>query len=258
MTYVKNYLNQRLKMGWLRANATGKGVEVAVIDSGVDATHPDLAGRVSRACRVFEKDGKAVCEEVDPAGLPDSYGHGTAVAGIISSIAPDARIINVKVLNEYNACSADILLEGLRWTLGQNVSLINMSLALSNERFFPGMFRLCERAYEKSSIVVASRRNFGDMGCPSMFSTVISVDRGDFENPDALKFSKGSLIEYDAHGTRIRVPVPGGGYEEQSGTSFATPRVTGFVALLLERFPRLLSFEVKTILKAMAGWTPKD
>jgi len=246
-------INPLLTLDWLISHSTGKGVEVAVIDSGIDASHPDLRGKVERACVVREgKDGEIECEEIPAKDSYDSFGHGTAVAGIITEIAPDAKIINVKVLNEYNSCTGDILIRGIKWALDQDITLVNMSLATSKERYIPAIFELCEQAYVQNSIIVASRRNFGDLGCPAMFSSVISVDREDFDNKYLLCFKPRSLIEFDARGTRVKVPAPGGAYTELTGTSFATPHVTGMVALLLQTMPDLSPVEAKVILKSMA------
>jgi len=247
-------INPRLTLDWLLTHSSGKGIEVAVIDSGVDASHPDLKGKVKRACTVKEiADGKIECREIPGHESYDSFGHGTAVAGIITDLAPDAEIINVKVLNEYNSCTGDILIEGIKWALDQDIKLINMSLATSKERYIHAIFKLCEQAYVQNSIIVASRRNFGDLGCPAMFSSVISVDRKDFDSKYAVRFKPRNLIEYDARGTQIKVPAPGGGYAELTGTSFATPHVTGMVALLLQPLPDLLPTEAKTILKSMSS-----
>jgi subtilisin len=247
-------VNPALTLERLVAGATGKGVEVAVIDSGVGAAHPDLKGKIVRACVVREvAEDEIECTEAPGDASVDSYGHGTAVAGIITDIAPDARIINVKVLNEFNACSGDVLIAGLKWALDQNIKLINMSLATSNERYIPAIYQLCEQAYVQDCIIVASKRNFGDLGCPAMFSSVISVDNEEFPDKYRIRFKPRSLIEYDAPGTDIRVAAPGGGYVETTGTSFATPHVTGLVALLLETMPNLLPVEAKVILKSMSS-----
>jgi subtilisin family serine protease len=246
-------INPQLTLDWIISHSTGKGVEVAVIDSGVDASHPELQGKVKRACVVRESEpGKIRCDDMPPQDAHDSFGHGTAVAGIITAMAPDVEIISVKVLNEYNSCTGDILIQGIRWALDQNIRLINMSLATSKDRYIPAIFRLCERAYTQNTIVVASRRNFGPMGYPAMFSSVIGVDATDFKDQYALRFRPRHLIEYDARGEKIKVPAPGGGHAMQSGSSFATPHVTGMVALLLEALPDLLPIEAKMILKSMS------
>ena len=95
----KPIITASLTFEWLIANSTGKNVTAAVIDSGVDAKHPDLQGKVSRACIVKQRDDAViVCDEIPGADSFDSYGHGTAVAGIITNLAPDAEIVNIKIL----------------------------------------------------------------------------------------------------------------------------------------------------------------
>ena len=253
LVYTIPIINSELTAHWLSTNATGKGVQVAIIDSGVDTSHPELQGKVVRSCVVQKtSDGVIVCDEIDIEQTVDSFGHGTAVAGCVVGVAPDVEIISIKVLNEYNSCTGDILIAGLEWALSKGIRLINMSLATAKPQWTQDLFRLAEQAYEQNSVIVASRRNIGDMGCPAMFSSVISVDRGKYSNPFQLGYRPNNVIEYDARGTEIEVLAPGGGYALQTGTSFATPHVTGMVALLLEKFPDLNSSEIKTVLKAIA------
>lgn len=246
-------INPVLTMDWLKQNSTGKYVQVAVVDSGVDAMHPELQGKVVRTC-VVEKnpDGEIECKELPVEKSVDNFGHGTAVAGCITAIAPNVEIINVKVLNQYNACTGDVLIAGMKWALDQGVKLINMSLATSKQQWIPDLFRLAENAYVQNAIIVASRRNVGDLGCPAMFSSVISVDREKYQDKYQLGFRYNNMIEYDARGTEIQVLAPGGGHAIQTGTSFATPHVTGMVALLLQIYPELTAPEAKSILKAMS------
>lgn len=246
-------INPEITIDWLVRNATGKGLEVAVVDSGVDPHHPDLTGKISRSCLV-EKDaeGQVICQEIAVADSVDNFGHGTAVAGIITDIAPDAKIINIKVLNQYNACTGDVLIEGIKWALDQDIKLINMSLATIKSQWVQPLFELCERAYTQDAILVVSRRNMGPLGCPAMFSSVVSVERGEFASKYQTRFKTGNLIECDASGTEITVPAPGGGYVKQTGTSFATPHVAGLIALMLEIWPGMVSPEVKALLKSLS------
>ncbi len=240
-------------MPWLSQNSTGKGVQVAVIDSGVDALHADLQRRVVRACEIFKnEDGQIECNEVAVDQTADGFGHGTAVAGCVLNVAPEVEIINIKVLNQYNACTGDVLIAGVKWALDQGIKLINMSLATSKKQWFEDMFQLSEQAYIQNSILVASRRNVGGLGCPAMFSSVISVGLEAFEDKYKLAFRPDTMIEYEARGTEIKVLAPGGGYAVQTGTSFATPHVTGMIALLLQHYPELTAAEAKSVLKAMA------
>ncbi|MCK4865178.1 MAG: S8 family serine peptidase [Gammaproteobacteria bacterium] len=253
MNNVLPIINPALTMQWLSENSTGKTVQVAIIDSGIDGLHPELKDKIKRTCIVSKnKSGDIECSETEIEKSNDSFGHGTAVAGCVISIAPDVEIINIKVLNQYNDCSGDILIAGLKWALDQNIKLINMSLATSKKQWFQELFQLAEQAYEQNTIIVSSKRNFGGLGCPAMFSSVISVDREDYEDKYQIGFRPKNLIEYDARGTEIEVLAPGGTYAIQTGTSFATPHVTGIVALMLQAYPDLTATEAKAILKSIS------
>ena len=247
-------LNPKVTLNWLASHARGRGVDVAVIDSGVDATHPRLAGHLSGGCTVAKnRGGKIVIREIKASQNRDNYGHGTAVAGIIADLAPAARIVSVRVLDEYNACTGDVLAAGLEWALEQKIRLLNMSLTTSKPAYIPQLYELCERAYVQNSIIVTAKRNIGDLGYPATFSSVISVDREEYAQKLRVHYRPQQVIEFDARGTQIRVLAPGGGYAIQTGTSFATPHVCGMVALLLEVFPGLTAMEAKSALKAFSA-----
>ncbi len=242
-----------ISIDWLRSHATGKGVRVAVIDSGIDATHPDFGDSVHGGCRIFKgEDGQTQVEEVAAGTVNDTFGHGTAVAGIIHDLAPDAEIVDVKVLDAFNTCTGDILIAGAKWALDHGFRVINMSLATAKRQWFQPLFEVCEQAYIQNSILVVSKKNFGHMGCPAMFSSVISVDREDYMDKFQVHYRPHNIIEYDARGTQVQTLAPGGGYVEQTGTSFATPHVSGLVSLLLEQFPEMNPVEAKAVLKSLS------
>jgi subtilisin family serine protease len=248
-------INPALTIDWLTANSTGKGVQVAVIDSGIDASHPALRGRVKRACVVHDRgEGRIECEEIPGEESYDSFGHGSGVAGIITDIARDIELVSVKMLGENNTGSGAALIAGLRWALDQKIKLINMSLATSKKKFVPDLMELCDQAYVQDAILVVSKRNFGDLGYPAMFSSVISVDAEAFENKFGITHYPKSMIEYGARGENVEVVQLNGSYGLSSGTSFAAPHVTGIVALLLGVFPEIGTYQVKSILDSFAGY----
>lgn len=248
MPEVRGILNPRLSKSWLLKNSTGRGVRVAVIDSGMDANHPRLRGRVAQACIVRDNGKTVSCEEVPPDASEDSYGHGTGVAGIILEVAPQVELVSVKVLGPDNTGTGEALIAGLEWALTQKIKLINMSLATSKEKFFSPLYRLCEQAYYQDAVLVVSKRNWGDLGMPAQFSSVVSVDLVSTPDKYYLQFMPNQIIPFAARGQDVEVPCPGGAVRLQTGTSFATPHVTGLCALLLSRFPSLLPYEVKAVL----------
>lgn len=225
-------------------------VDVAVVDSGIDGAHPDLAGRIHAAWSIEPVEDKLRPTARSPEKNNDRYGHGTAVAGLIATTAPNSRLVDLGVLGEDNTASGEALLEGFRFALSTNVKIINMSLACRS-KFAPQLNSLCEKAYRNGQIIVAAKRNHSlfDMGFPAEFSSCVSVDTsadGGFLN---LRYLKDSPIEFAAQGADLVTLAPGGLYTRSTGTSFATPIISGLCALLLGRFPQLSLFEIKSLLK---------
>ncbi len=229
-------------------------VDVAILDSGIDATHPDLAGRVADAFH-FQPDGDGVARtEVAAGANNDTYGHGTAVASIVARLAPNARLHDLRVLEPGNKGVAACVIAGLRYALERRWRVINLSLAVA-EKFSPQLIPLCEKAYFQNQILVASKRNFPfpDVGFPAAYAATIGIEIGRFDSPFRLVFNPEDTIEFTALGEDITVANVGGGYTTKSGTSFATPVVTSLCTLLLGLYPDLRPFEMKTLLKHNAA-----
>ena len=229
-------------------------VEVAVIDSGIDASHPDLQGRIVEAYAIStEEDGNVVISETSTRENNDFLGHGTAVASIIASVAPHVRITDIRVLNAQNMCKGDVLLRGFRFAVEKEIKLLNMSLAASS-KYAPALIELCEKAYHQCQIVVASQKNLPipDFGFPAEFSSCIAVGAESYPDAYSVCYRLNRVIDFGAQGEQIKVAKAGGGYTEQTGASFAAPTITGLTALLLGAQPDLRLFELKTILKALA------
>jgi subtilisin family serine protease len=228
-------------------------VEVAVLDSGIDATHPDLAGRVKAAYNVSMAEGRAVVHSEPLTANHDAFGHGTAVASIIARQARNAELVDFQVLGADNTGSGEALVASLEYALTQGCRVINMSLAAKAE-FAPRLSTLCDQAYRNGQVIVAAKRNMPlcDFGFPAEFTSVIAVDRGNFPNLLRLSYRPNQVVEFVGHGDEVVVAVPEGGYTTKTGTSFATPSISGIVALLLGVYPDLRPFDVKSILRALA------
>jgi subtilisin family serine protease len=236
---------------WLESlpNRAMQPLEVAVIDSGVDASHPDLAGKVAAAFVVEQLQGKLVTREVGPDTNNDSFGHGTGVASIITRLAPNARVVDIRVLGGTQS-GGSMLIEGLRVAVARRCPVINMSLA-ATANIAQALFGLCEVAYRHGLIVVASKRNMPlvDNGFPAEFSTCIGVDCGRLTEEMSVVYRAGDPIEFVGHGEDVVVAAPGGGYTTKTGTSFATPALSALCARMLGACPALRPFEVKALLK---------
>jgi len=231
-------------------DCTGRGVRVAIVDSGVDTEHPDLKGKVRESVEAVTEEGKIIFR---PSTSGDQAGHGTACAGIITSLAPDAELYSVKVLGPNASGSGDMFLVGLDYAIKQKFHVINLSLGTTKRDYFGPLHDLLDRAYHAGCIVVAAANNLPYPSYPSIFSSsVVSVVKRPGGDPFNFGYRFGHVIELVAPGVEIKTTWPGGGYRQLTGNSFACPYIVGIIALLMEAYPNLTPFQVKTILYAIA------
>lgn len=230
--------------------ATGRGVTVAIIDSGIDASHPDLDGKIIESVEA-RVEGKRIVFEPCDAG--DSAGHGTACAGIVSRIASDVKIYSVKVLGAGGLGDGQAFLAGLEYAINKRYQIINLSLGTTKPQFFAPLHDLLDRAYQAGCVVVAAANNLPQPSFPSIFSSsLISVVKSTESDPMNFGFRFGEVIELTAPGVNVRTAWPNGGYRNLTGNSFACPHVVGVIARLLERHPDLTPFQVKSALYSIA------
>lgn len=231
-------------------SSTGKGVSIAVIDSGIDANHPDLLGKVKESVEAHADNKRII---FNPSETGDSAGHGTACAGIIGKIAPDAEFYSIKVLGAGGLGDGQAFLAGLEYAIKKRYKVINLSLGTTKPQFFAPLHDLLDRAYQAGCIVVAAANNLPQPSFPSVFSSsLISVIKSEEIDPFDFGFRYGEVIELTAPGVNIRAPWLGGGYRNLTGNSFACPHIVAIIALLLEKYPNLTPFEVKSALYAIA------
>ena len=250
MTSLRATLRQRIQE---LLTEPREPIEVAVVDSGVDGSHPDLDGRLLKAWAIEMHDGEPQLAERPVGENHDAYGHGTAVSSIVSQIADNARIVDIRVLNVGNVGAGKALLRGFEHAIEQRVRIINLSLA-ATATFATQLHELCERAYRQNQIVVAARRNMplADNGFPAELSSCISVDVGNFDSATKVQFREDHAIEFIGHGENVKVAAAGGGYTSMTGTSFACPAISGLCALLVGACPDLRPFDVKSALRALS------
>ena len=230
--------------------ATGEGVSVAVVDSGIDTTHPDLEGKIAETVEA-RLEGKRVIFEA--SGTGDSAGHGTACAGIVTSIAPRATIYSIKVLGAEGLGDGQAFLGGLEYAIKKRYRVINLSLGTTKPQFFAPLHDLLDRAYQAGCVVVAAANNLPQPSFPSVFSSsLISVVKSNETDPLNFGFHFGEVIELTAPGVNVRTAWPNAGYRRLTGNSFACPHVVGVIARLLERHPDFTPFQVKSALYAIA------
>jgi len=239
----------RVTREWAMAGATGEGVRVCVLDSGVDANHP-LVGEIQGSVAVsIGDDGEPV---VTPDTEGDTCGHGTGCAGIIRGLAPACELYSVRVLGAGFTGSGPILLDGLRWAVEQGFDVINMSLSTTKRQFAEVLHELADTAYFKRTILVASAHNMPVQSYPWRFSSVISV--GSHAEPDSLMFfyNPDPPVEFFARGVDVELAWTGGTTIRATGNSFATPHMSGICALVRSKHPELTPFQLKSVLHLIA------
>lgn len=249
---------------------TGKGVKIAIIDSGINIKHPDLkiAGGISKV--------------PDRSAYSDIKGHGTHVAGIIGAqnndigtigIAPDSLIYSVKVLNDIGVGDLDDVIAGVQWAIDQKVDIINMSLTTAGDS--EALKDVLNKAYDKGIIIVAASGNYNpelqktpsNVLFPARYSSVIAVG----------SISQQNRLSYFSHsGPAQELVAPGEGivstfvnaktttqddYSSSEGTSVATPFAAGTFAQYMEAYPHLSNVQLRATVARAAldlGTAGKD
>ncbi|MCX5412474.1 S8 family serine peptidase [Streptomyces sp. NBC_00059] len=230
--------------------ATGRGVRVCVVDSGVELDHP-LVGPVESSW-VVVKDPESGEITVEPSDTGDTCGHGTACAGIIRRTAPDCEIHSVRVLGERFSGTGDVLMAGLRWAVEQRFDVVNLSLSTTRSRFAPELHGLADQAYFGRTVLVASAHNTPVESFPWRFASVISV--GSHQEDDELHlYNPEPPVEFFGPGQNVSVPWLGGTTIRTTGNSFATPYVAGLCARVLSGHPRMTAFQLKNALYLSAA-----
>ncbi|GAA1648674.1 S8 family serine peptidase [Catellatospora bangladeshensis] len=219
----------------------GAGVTVAVIDSGVDASHPDLRGSV--------RPGIDLAEGGHGDGRTDEDGHGTAMAGLIAAhgrvrgIAPGAAIVPVKVSPHRQMTAADIV-EGIQWAISQKVDVISISLA--DDFDDPALRQAVAQALKSDIVVVAGAGNKPDptVGFPAAIPGVVAVGGVDRQGDHAKISVTGAAIVVCAPSDEITSTGLQHLWRKATGTSDSTAIVAGAAALVRARYPDLSAAEV--------------
>ena len=218
---------------------------MCILDSGVESAHP-LVGELESAVVISVGENDEVTAAEDTEG--DVSGHGTACAGIVRRLAPEATVSSVRVLGANFTGSGAVLLGGLRYAIEEGFDVINMSLSTTKKPFASVLHELADNAYFNRTVLVASAHNMPVESYPWRFSSVISV--GSHEGPDPLDFfyNPSPPVEFFGRGVNVEVPWLGGRVLTVSGNSFATPHMSSICALILAKHPELTPFQLKSVL----------
>jgi major intracellular serine protease len=231
----------------------GKGVTIAILDTGCDLTHPDLKERIIGG-RNFTQDDKGIKEV-----FRDYNGHGTHVAGTIAAtmnqkgvvgVAPEANLLIVKVLDRNGSGQYEWIINGIYYAIEQKADIISMSLGGPED--VPELHEAIQKAIANNILVVCAAGNEGDgqdttneFGYPGSYNEVISVGAINLDRQISDFTNSNNEVDLVAPGENILSTYLRGKYARLSGTSMATPHVSGALALLkaltFESFERMLT-----------------
>jgi subtilisin family serine protease len=242
-------LDHLIDRDWAFAGATGRGITVAIVDSGLEVDHPALRGRVVESIAVELVDGEPNVVK-DESG--DLFGHGTACGGIILGLAPEVELVSVRVLGPDLKGKGAAFLGGLEWAIDRGVNVVNLSLSSKSEQLFPLFHEVVDRAYFRNVHLVSAANNVAGPSYPSLFSSVYSVAAHAVAEPWRFFYNPEPPVEFGAWGVDVPIAWKDGGSTVATGNSFAAPHVAGFVAAILSKHPGLTPFEVKAVLAAVA------
>lgn len=234
------------------ANA-GRAVKVAVVDTGIDLTHPDLAANVVSSYNAIATTKSAT----------DDNGHGSHVAGIIAGIdntvgvlgvAPQTKLMAVKVLDRNGSGYYSDIIEGIQWSMNNGAKVINMSLGGTTD--MQSLHDAIIAAYNAGIVIVVAAGNSGPgdntVNYPAKYPEVIAVSATDSANAIASFSSRGPEVDLAAPGVSIYSTYKGGTYATLSGTSMAAPHVAGAAALVIASGRATAPADVKALLQSTA------
>lgn len=214
----------------------GKGVKVAVIDTGIDTSHPELSGSVDGGY-------SAISKTENPSDYQDDNGHGSHVAGTIAAhrdgkgvvgVAPKARLYAVKVLDADGSGNLSDVIDGIVWAAKNHMDVANMSLGAPVDS--EAMKRAVRFARGSGVVIVAAAGNSGgSVGFPGAYEDTIAVAASDYNDKLASFSSRGPQVDFIAPGVDVLSAKMGGGFASYSGTSMAAPHVAGLAALAVSQ-----------------------
>jgi len=240
----------RVDRDWAFGDGSGRGQRVAIIDSGVERDHPAVGGRLVESVAVIRVGDEWEVVSTQPN---DVVGHGTACAGIVHALAPEADIVSVRVLGPDNRGNGGAFATGLLWAIEESgASVANLSLSSRSEAWFAHLHELADEAYFQNVLLVSAANNVSVASYPSLFASVVSVAAHDLPQSDAWYYNAEPPVEFGAYGLNVDVAWRGGTRMVVTGNSFAAPHIAGYAARIRAAHPGITPFETKAILAATA------
>ena len=230
------------------ADMTGRGVRVAVVDSGIVQDHPRIGPVAGGVALTSGPDGTVVYGDE----YADCAGHGTACAGIIRRKVPEAALYSIRVFDETLSTEGRLLIAAVEWAIAQGMDLVHLSLGTTDVAFRGAFVTVCRKATERGIILVSAEHNEGRDSYPALLPEVIGVGAGNMRGKYEYHYRPGADVECIARGDPQRVCWREPPEIMMGGTSFAAPHITGLIALILQARPGASLQEVREILKNYA------
>ena len=240
---------------WAYGDRTGRGVRVAVLDSGIDGSHPLLAGVAEHVAVVLDDDATDGVR-FETGEHEDLYGHGTACAAVIRGLAPEVELVSVRVLGDNLKGSARTFAHGLRWCIDHDVTVASLSLSTTNVRHTETFYELVDAATFRGMLLVSAMSNEIKRTIPSEFAGVFSVACGPGVDRERFWYNPAAPAEWGAPGIDVEVAWKGHTTIVGTGNSFAAPVIAGHLARIKSAHPTLTPWQARTVLAALAVNAP--
>jgi subtilisin family serine protease len=229
--------------------STGSGVTIAILDTGVDSTHPDLATRMVPGWNFYDNNSNTA----------DVYGHGTKVAGAaaaasnnglgVASVAGNARIMPIRISDTSGIGYWSMVAQGLTYAADHGARVANVSYSVAGSATVQTAAKYMK---DKGGLVFVSAGNTGAVDSSAPTSTMIPVSATDGNDAMASWSTYGAFVALSAPGVSIYTTTSGGGYGAVNGTSFSSPVAAGVAALVMSERSSLTSSQVESVLFSTA------
>lgn len=230
-------------------SSLGSTVTIAIIDTGVDSTHPDLAGRFVAGWNFYDNNSNTA----------DVYGHGTKVAGTaaatfnngagVAGIAGDAKIMPIRISSTTGSATLSAMAQALTWAADNGARVANISYLCADSS---SVLSAASYFKSKGGLVTTAAGNYSVEEAIPATSAMIPVSSVDSNDLKATSSSYGAYVSMSAPGVGIYTTTSGGGYASVSGTSFASPVTAGTIALMMSANTKLANTDVEKLLFSTA------
>lgn len=236
---------------WAYGDGRGRGVRVAIVDSGI--TPVSAVGPIAESYVVAAEPNHPAKVSIVECEHADLTGHGTACAAIVRSLAPEIELVSVRVLGANLTGSAVRFAHGLEWCIDQGFDVVNLSLSTSNERYFDVFHDLVDLASWRRTLLVSAMNNVRKLTIPSEFAGVFSVACAPGQDRERVLYNPDGPAEWAAAGIGVEIVWGGDGTMVATGNSFAAPVVAGHLARIRGAHPDITPWQARTVLAELAA-----